>query len=899
MKPSSRTPNITRTRAQPTNTPGPLAGTIRGLREPEVGLYPFWFWNGDQQEDELIRQIGMVHASGCKGIAIHARRGNRTPYLSDRWFALIRLMCEEARRLGLKIWIYDEDGYPSGNAGGRVQQADPDFIQQSLLFGYGPSDPAAPAFAAFDPATWALVDETALPAGTELLRFQHIRFRYHVDTFNPAAGRCFVQLTHEQYAKHLSEYFGQVIQAFYTDDESFTLGFGKLPWSGYLDAEWTRRHGDSLRTHLAQLVEEVPGCGDVRVRFYALAQELFLKHFIAPQRDWCESHGLLYTGHLCYDEGPLRVEISGYGSSMPYYRLETIPAIDDFLCDLPSQRYLNEPFTGAVKPGVVRECRYPPLMLYKKVSSVAHQFANDLVSTEVLTALGWRLTPAFADKQMRFEIAMGVNLITPHAFYYTLGRGTVNDCPPSYFFQQPGFPFMGAMFDTWTRMAELLRRGTFHAPLLLLRNRRLAALQNGAAVAWAFDSESTFEPRTLSAAPDLNAVERVEVHTVLRLHRAHVGFDFGEESYLADDAAITPDSRIRIGRMTYSAVMLPPLDDLDPATTAWLDTFRKQGGAVIPHGLLRGLAPDLDLRGEGCEEVLVQARDTAEGIEYFLVNLSGKTLHPEIRMDRVLDLYDPTADRVIHTGTTLPAAFEFPDGSAFFLLTPGVKTERIPFERSVFATPADPVAPRFLSARPLRDNVYVAVNTETLSFMIEEGATVHTLYGEDLDEHQPRLDGKPLAVERTAPHPADPCYTGTTLSCGPGRHRIDFPARRHLIALEGSFRVDGDTLRAPAASCVEGDLAAQGFPSYWGQFEYRYEFSGRFRRIEIDLTAGLAQVSVNGTDCGILSGKPFRLDIADACREGANQLMIRFANTTRNFVTSDHAPFGIQAVRLF
>ena len=43
----------------------------------------------------------------------------------------------------------------------------------------------------------------------------------------------------------------------------------------------------------------------------------------------------------------------------------------------------------------------------------------------------------------------------------------------------------------------------------------------------------------------------------------------------------------------------------------------------------------------------------------------------------------------------------------------------------------------------------------------------------------------------------------------------------------------------------------------------------------------------------------FRLDIADACHEGTNQLVIRFANTTRNFVTSDHAPFGIQAVRLF
>ncbi len=899
MKHSTRPPTDKQPRAIPTNTVFAPGGTIRGLREPEVGLYPFWFWNGDQQEDELVRQIGLVHASGCKGLAIHARTGNRTPYLSERWFSLVRLMCEEACRLGLRIWIYDEEGYPSGNAGGRVQKENPAFIQKSLLFGYGPSDPASPAFAAFDPATWEQADETALPPGTELLRFRHIRFDRHVDTFHPGAGKCFVRLTHEKYAEHLAEYFGSVIQAFFTDDECFTMGFGKIPWSEHLEAEWNRRYGDSLRAHLAQLVEELPGCGDVRVRFYALAQELFLKHFITPQRDWCEAHGLLYTGHLCYDEGPLRVEIPGYGSSMPYYRLETIPAIDDFLCTLPSQRYLDEPFTGAVRPGVVRECRYPPLMLYKKASSVAHQYANDLMSTEVLTALGWQLTPEYADKQMRFETAMGVNLITPHAFYYTLGRGTVNDCPPSYFFQQPCFPFACGMFAAWTRIAGLLRRGTFHAPLLLLRNRRLAALQNGGKLAWAFDSESTFEPRTLSSAPDLNAVERVEVHTVLRLHRAHVGFDFGEESFLADDASITPEGRFRLGKMTYSAVMMPPLDDLDPATHARLDEFRKRGGSVLPHGLLRGLVPDLDLRGDGCEEILVHARDTAAGTEYLLVNLSGKTLHPNIRLDQALDLYDPTADRVIHTGTTLPGSFEFPDGSAFFLLTPGVKTERIPFERSVFAAPEAPVSPRFLAVRPLRDNLHVAVNTETLAFMIEEGAAIHTLYCEDMDDHPPRVDGKPLSLDRTAPHPADACYTGTKLACGPGSHRIEFPARRHLIALEGAFRVCGDTLRAPVASCAEGDLAAQGFPSYWGQIEYSYEFPGRVRRIEVALTAGIAQISVNGVDCGIISGKPFRLDIAGACQDGINRLTIRFANTTRNMVTSEHAPFGIHAVRLF
>jgi hypothetical protein len=128
----------------------------------------------------------------------------------------------------LKIWIYDEDGYPSGNAGGRVQKENHDFVQKSLHFEYSTADPLTPAFAAFDPETLKAVDETLLPAGTELLLFRHIFFKYHVDAFNPDAGKCFVRLTHEKYAEHLSDFFGNVIQAFYTDDENFMMGLGKL-----------------------------------------------------------------------------------------------------------------------------------------------------------------------------------------------------------------------------------------------------------------------------------------------------------------------------------------------------------------------------------------------------------------------------------------------------------------------------------------------------------------------------------------------------------------------------------------------------------------------------------------------------------------------------------------------
>lgn len=878
-----------------------VPGMIRGIPQPEVGLYPFWFWNGDQKEDEIIRQIRLFHNSGCKGMAIHARHGNRTPYLSDRWFSLIRTACEECACLGLKIWIYDEDGYPSGNAGGRVQKENHDFIQKSLHFGYGSSDPAHPAFAAFNPETWEAVDETNLPKGTELLLFRHIFFKYHVDAFNPDAGKCFVRLTHEKYAEHLSDFFGNVIQAFYTDDENFMMGLGKLPWSEYLEKAWSDRYGTPLRSHLAQLIEDIPGCEEIRVRFYSLAQELFLKNFITPQKDWCESHGLLYLGHLCYDEGPLRIEISGFGSAMPYYRLETIPSVDDFLCSLPSQRYLNEPFNGEVKPGIYKQCRFAPLMLYKKASSVSHQFANDLFSAEVLTLMGWGLTPEYEDKQMLFELAAGVNLITPHAFYYTLGRGTVKDCPPSYSFQQPFFPIQKEMFAKWTRIANMLRRGAFHGDMLLLRSGNVAAMQNGRKRASFHDSESVFEARVLCSMPDLDNYEKLEANTVLRLHRAHIGFDFGDESFLKDASVI--DGCLKIGDRSFLTVMLPPIPGLSAESQELLNRFRASGGTVLPHGVFCGLEPDLELAGNGCEEIFVHSRDTKDGREFFLVNLSGRTLNPDIRFTRRMDIYDPGTDLVVHTGDSLPAGFEFPDGSAFFLLTPGIAGNRIPFERSIFAGmhgEENGIRPRFLSAGLLRGNIFAATDSDELTFALSPGASVRTLYFEDMADAMPLEDGKPIFLKpESAPsHPADPCYTGAEASFPPGKHKLMFPEKRNLLALEGEFLVHGDELVPLPETLSEGDLAAQGCPFYWGETEYRYEFEGRFLRAELDITAGAARVFVNGTDCGVIYGRPYRLDIADACLDGMNSLAVRFANTARNFVTSDCAPFGLNSVRL-
>ncbi len=105
----------------------------RDFREPGAwhrGM-PFWAWNGKLSPDELRRQIRLMKRMGLGGFFMHSRVGLDTPYLSDEWFACIDACVDEAAKQGMLAWLYDEDRWPSGAAGGLVTQ-DPRWRRRSL-----------------------------------------------------------------------------------------------------------------------------------------------------------------------------------------------------------------------------------------------------------------------------------------------------------------------------------------------------------------------------------------------------------------------------------------------------------------------------------------------------------------------------------------------------------------------------------------------------------------------------------------------------------------------------------------------------------------------------------------------------------------------------------------------
>lgn len=865
----------------------------RGLLLPEPGLYPFWFWNGTQEESEIERQLELFRLCGCKGVVIHSRIGNKIPYLSERWLELVRCACAKAKKLGLVIWLYDEDGYPSGNAGNQIPKLRPELIQKTIWFKYEGTDPDRPAFAAFDPATWRMIDEKTVPAGTDALRFT-MKELYHVDTMNPEAGKLFIEFTHEKYAAALAEYFGNVIQAVYTDDESIECCLkDAFPWSPVLAEEYRKRFGRDVRELFPFLVEDLPGSPRARLDYFGLAQELFLKNFIRPQNDWSERHGLVYTGHLCCDEGPYSVFIRSFVSAMPYMKLETVPAIDDFLIDMVDQRYLYHTFSfGENRTHNKSDILRFPLVLYKFASSVAHQFAHDIFSAEVLTFLSWRCTPRFMDKQMLFEAAAGVNLITPHGFYYTMGGNTCHDCPPSYFFQQPFFPFASAMFSKWTHAAELLLRGKFRADLLVIHPKNIVSLENGLMI------DPHFTPRTKLATPALADFERDFCDTVRKLHALHVGFDFGDEDIMASGAKVE-NGRIVIGDMSYSAVLLPPRVKVTEQTKSLLEKFAAQGGKILATDEIAALEANLAIAGDGSDEIMLHSRINNGKTEFFLVNLAGRDLKPEIVLAEPYSVYDPASKKIVFTGNALPRGFTFPDGAAFFLFPQGsFNAPELPFERSAFAPLENrlPAGPVMIHA--LDPNIFAVPHAKNVEFELAPGTMVCALFAEDIFESGIKINGTVPVWKKIPCHPADPCYLGADATglFHEGINTVSADKELPVLYISGMFRVEHDARLAAPLELNTGDLSAQGYPFYWGALRYDFTFVGRKKRLKADFSCGALKIAVNGKDAGFLFSPSHTIDIAELCKDGTNLLSVELRNIAANFIDTDPVPFGLDGV---
>ena len=99
----------------------------------EYTTAPFFVWNYKITKEEIDNFLLDFKNQGSSQVFVHPRPGLVTEYLSDEWFDLFKYTVEKGKELGMKVWIYDENSYPSGFAGGHV----PDQMPESYNQGQG------------------------------------------------------------------------------------------------------------------------------------------------------------------------------------------------------------------------------------------------------------------------------------------------------------------------------------------------------------------------------------------------------------------------------------------------------------------------------------------------------------------------------------------------------------------------------------------------------------------------------------------------------------------------------------------------------------------------------------------------------------------------------------------
>src|ERR1051325_1207709 len=102
------------------------------MKQNHAQIVPFFVLNHQLDIPYLRQFVNDCADAGMDGIFMHPREGLLTPYLSEAWFEGIGACIDQAKKRGIKAWIYDEFPYPSGVAGGKVVESDARFAEKHL-----------------------------------------------------------------------------------------------------------------------------------------------------------------------------------------------------------------------------------------------------------------------------------------------------------------------------------------------------------------------------------------------------------------------------------------------------------------------------------------------------------------------------------------------------------------------------------------------------------------------------------------------------------------------------------------------------------------------------------------------------------------------------------------------
>jgi hypothetical protein len=525
----------------------------------EYSSAPLWVWNDMLTEEQIVDTLRDLAGQNVKQVFVHPRPGLMTPYLSADWFRLWKVALKEAERLDMNVWIYDENSYPSGFAGGFV----PDAMPESRGKGLEIREQQTPltlnddCVAVLRPVQDRYEDVTKQAKAGQLADGKYLvaslRWartspwhggKFYVNLLTPGVTEKFLAITLDAYTREIGDQYGQRVPGVFTDEPEI-LPAGGLPWADDLPEVFQRRWRYDLITNLPSLVRPVGDWKQVRHDYLQVLLELFIERWAKPYHDYCAEHGLEFTGHYWEHEWPNSLMSP---DNMAMYAWHQRPAID----------ILMNQYSEDV------HAQFGNVRSVKELSSVANQLGAARTLCEAYGAGGWDLRFEDMKRIGDWIYVLGVNTLDQHLSYITIRGARKRDHPQSFSYHEPWWQDYHVLASYFTRLSFILSQGRQVNRILVIEPTTTAWMYQG-------------DPKQKEIGDRFQAL-------LVALERAQVEYDIGCENILARDGSAEGAS-LRIYKASYDTVVLPPLtENLNCETMDLLEVYSKAGGVVLYSG---------------------------------------------------------------------------------------------------------------------------------------------------------------------------------------------------------------------------------------------------------------------------------------------------------------------------
>ncbi len=536
-----------------------------GFRNPPrmCSMLPFWSWNSTLEPDKIRWQIDQFVDKGLYGAFMHAREGldnSETPYFSKGFWDAVKVSVEHGRAKNFYAWIYDEDKWPSGSAGGRTVERNPErnvakkltiqekrvegpaqielpdslYIVAGKLTGKDPLDAQTlvnlsgqKKWDCPDGAWMMMSYKQETSRGGTTGSESPIRPNY----LNKQTVRDFIDITHEQYAKLVGKEFGKTVPGIFFDEISNERE--GLVWEDQFAEHFRRIKGYDLIPWLPALTKDIgPKTPKIRCDYFDVYATLLEDAWFKQLTEWCDQHNLMLTGHTLET-------LQQYWPEADYWR--TIRNLQIPMTDHEDFRY-----------------EYPrEIKIWKNVqiASICNLYEKPLVGVECMGGAGWSFTLDSARYGFNLLAAHGINFFVPHLFHYEMDRPeNVADWPNSWFYQNPYWKYFKPLSEHVSRLTYMLI-GTERV--------KDVAVLHPITDLWAGNDGGTIEK------------------TVPMLTLEHIAYDMMDPDSLL--RAELKDGCLVVGPMRYRVLVLPALQCVRRPVADKIKAFIEAGGALIVH----------------------------------------------------------------------------------------------------------------------------------------------------------------------------------------------------------------------------------------------------------------------------------------------------------------------------